>query len=123
MTPQGRGLYGSQAHRWQDLEEYYTLLHTYTATDARTDGRRLDYHTISSPCEPSAELKRVIYIFYIICTSVPKVSLHSRFCDNSSILDFRTLTSAISWGLGINFRSLKRSGVLNTRTPTAADLV
>ena len=27
-------------------------------TDARTDGRRLDYYTISSPCEPSAQVSQ-----------------------------------------------------------------
>ena len=29
---------------------------TDAGTDARTDGRRLDYYTISSPCEPSAQV-------------------------------------------------------------------
>ena len=29
---------------------------THGRTDARTDGRRLDYCTISSPCEPSAQV-------------------------------------------------------------------
>ena len=30
--------------------------HTDARTDGRTDGRRLDWYTISSPCEPSAQV-------------------------------------------------------------------
>ena len=32
-------------------------------TDARTNGRRLDYHPISSPCEPSAQVRHRLFWF------------------------------------------------------------
>ena len=31
----------------------------YGRTDGQTDGRRLDSHPISSPCEPSAQVKLI----------------------------------------------------------------
>ena len=34
----------------------WTLTHTHTHTDTLTDRRRLDWYTISSPCEPLAQV-------------------------------------------------------------------